>query len=360
MDKNNNLDNFRSKCLEFESRMNEHNDGCDYSLKAYLVINIFLWHLKIFPTTQEPVVPMLKKIDEAIHILNFARDNEFSSGYYPKKAWTHSLDDRTNKGPFEKEMSSLFASLWDDMTDDIYFDESLNSTVTRFESNDIDAKELFKDKNVLDAGCGSGKFACALINLGAKKVTCIDLSESAISFAKRQAEKAGFSEKMEFQTSSVCEMPFQDNSFDFVWSNGVVHHTTDYVGAIKEFYRVLKPGGESFLYVNGRWGMLEALTDTLKNICRFVPPGFIQKYCQAVGMHTGRIYWVIDNLYAPYEWKSREEVIAILEGAGFTSIRQLTRGLENDQIEMVSRGIPYAKLKYGDGQLKFLSLKPVK
>jgi len=76
-------------------------------------------------------------------------------------------------------------------------------------------------------------------------------------------------------------------------------------------------------------------------------------------MHTGRIYWVIDNLYAPYEWKSRAELISILEETGFTKIKQLTRGLEIDQIEMVSRGVPYAELKYGDAQLKFLSTKPI-
>lgn len=84
----------------------------------------------------------------------------------------------------------------------------------------------------------------------------------------------------------------------------------------------------------------------------------MQAYCEKIGMHSGRIYWLIDNLYAPYEWKSRDEVIAILQDSGFSNIRQLARGLGTDQIEMVTRNIPYATLKYGDAQFKFLACKP--
>lgn len=113
------------------------------------------------------------------------------------------------------------------MTDEIYFDESLDSIIERFKANNIDPKRLFKDKSVLDAGCGSGKFACAIARLGAKKVTGIDLSNNAINFAKQQSQKAELSDKMVFKSGSVCNIQFPDNTFDFVWSNGVVHHTTE-------------------------------------------------------------------------------------------------------------------------------------
>jgi len=200
------VDRFIEACKRLESKMSESNDGCDYALKAYLAVNLFMWHLKVFPTDQEPVEPMVKKVEQAVQMLDFARECKMSPGFYPKTQWRMALDDKTDKEPFEEELSSLFASVWDDMTDNIYFDESIESISKRFEVNDIDAKDLFKDKTVLDAGCGSGKFACAIAKLGAGKVTGADLSERAIAFAASQAKKAGLDHKMEFIQGSVCDL----------------------------------------------------------------------------------------------------------------------------------------------------------
>ena len=66
---------------------------------------------------------------------------------------------------------------------------------------------------------------------------------------------------------------------------------------------------------------------------------------------------MMDFLYAPYEWKSKTEVLELLAGAGYKNVRQLTRGVQTDQIEQISSGLPYAELKYGDGQLKFIAEK---
>ena len=54
-------------------------------------------------------------------------------------------------------------------------------------------------------------------------------------------------------------MPFADDSFDVVYSNGVLHHTPDTAGAVREIHRVLRPGGQArvMLYHRGSaayWG----------------------------------------------------------------------------------------------------------
>ena len=349
------LQQFESLCDHFRTVMNRLDEGTDYPFKAYLCVKVFLSHLDIFPGDQQPLDPMIRVIQWALDSAELAL--QFRGGDGCCKAQTFIHTDMENREQFENDISSLFASLWNGLEDRIYFDESLELLTKRMELNGIDPVSLFSGREVLDAGCGSGKFACAIARLIAAKVTGIDLSGDAIEFARSQAQRAGLAERMTFMTGSICSLPFADASFDFVWSNGVVHHTVDYQGAIREFYRVLKPGGQLFLYVNGRWGMLETLVDTLKDVCAKIPPLFVRDCCAYAGMNGGRTYWIIDNLYAPYEWKSRSELEEILHDTGFIELKQLTRGLDIDQIEMVSRGVAYAKLKYGDAQLKFLARK---
>ena len=86
-----------------------------------------------------------------------------------------------------------------------------------------------------------------------------------------------------------------------------------------------------------------------------VPRSLYQYYLQLLGINSGRIYWIMDCCYAPYEWKSKAAVEALLTKYGFGELRQLTRGVAIDQIEQVSTGLPHARVKYGDAQLKYLA-----
>lgn len=94
---------------------------------------------------------------------------------------------------------------------------------------------------LLDAGCGTGRLL-ELINKKFKNnAECqgIDFSDEALSFcAERNVENTA--------KASVCELPFNDNSFDFVTSLDVIYHrgVEDDITALKEFKRVLKPGGK--------------------------------------------------------------------------------------------------------------------
>ena len=76
---------------------------------------------------------------------------------------------------------------------------------------------------------------------------------------------------------------------------------------------------------------------------------------ESIGVNSGRLYWIMDCCYAPYEWRSKKQVVSLLEDNGYTNIKQLTRGVEIDQIEKISQGKPNAKISYGEGQLKFVA-----
>ena len=73
------------------------------------------------------------------------------------------------------------------------------------------------------------------------EVTCVDITPNAISETKKRFELWNL--HGEFMVSDGENLPFNDNSFDFVYSWGVLHHTEDTPKSVSELYRVLKPGG---------------------------------------------------------------------------------------------------------------------
>jgi ubiquinone/menaquinone biosynthesis C-methylase UbiE len=107
---------------------------------------------------------------------------------------------------------------------------------------------VYKDKSVLDAGCGTGRESMYLALQGAK-VTAIDIADSSLKVANEQARKHEFRYDISFMKSSVLDMPFEDNQFDIVLSSGVIHHTLYPEKAFSELVRVLKPNGYIILFV---------------------------------------------------------------------------------------------------------------
>ena len=98
------------------------------------------------------------------------------------------------------------------------------------------------DTKILDAGCGIGVFTRYYARKGFK-VTGIDLTEKALEITKKSLDI--YDLNAELVLGSVEKLPFEDNTFDYIVSNGVIHHTPNTEDAVNEFYRVLKPGGKA-------------------------------------------------------------------------------------------------------------------
>ena len=94
-----------------------------------------------------------------------------------------------------------------------------------------------KGKLVLDVGCGMGRFAEVATRWGAS-VVGIDLSAAAEVAAKNLAAR----NFVAFQ-ADVFALPFAPESFDIIYSIGVLHHTPDCEAAVKALDKYLKPGG---------------------------------------------------------------------------------------------------------------------
>lgn len=113
----------------------------------------------------------------------------------------------------------------------------------------LTALEFAQRGRVLDAACGMGQWANALAELG-NEVVGVDLMESRIDVAKALSVAQG--NTCLFQTCSIEKLPFPDCSFDGVFCYGAFMFTAMPL-TIREFARILKPGGR--LYLNGNtWG----------------------------------------------------------------------------------------------------------
>ena len=97
--------------------------------------------------------------------------------------------------------------------------------------------EELKGKLVLDVGCGMGRFAEVATRWGAR-VVGVDLSAAAEVAAKNLASR----DFVAFQ-ADVFSLPFAAETFDVIYSVGVLHHTPDCEAAVKALDKYLKPGG---------------------------------------------------------------------------------------------------------------------
>lgn len=116
----------------------------------------------------------------------------------------------------------------------------------------------FKGARLLEVGCGMGTDLLQFARGGAK-VTGIDLTPRSIAISRKHFEIYG--QRGEFAISDCEKLPFESESFDVVYSNGVLHHTPDTAAAVQELYRVLRRGGQArvMLYHRGSlafWGQI--------------------------------------------------------------------------------------------------------
>jgi SAM-dependent methyltransferase len=121
---------------------------------------------------------------------------------------------------------------------------------------------LLRGGHLLEIGCGMGFDSLEFLKRGVR-VTATDLTPNAVRMTERHFEVQGvYAESV--HTENALDLSFPDDTFDAVWSNGVLHATGDTRRAIAEARRVLKPGGRaiishfyrkpSWMWTLHRWG----------------------------------------------------------------------------------------------------------
>lgn len=109
----------------------------------------------------------------------------------------------------------------------------------------------YKDKKVLEIGCGIGTDSINFARAGAE-LSIVELSTESMKICQQRFGVYGLHADLH---NINCEdlSIFPDNSFDLVYSFGVIHHTPNPEKAIGEIWRVLKPGGQLKLMVYSKY-----------------------------------------------------------------------------------------------------------
>jgi ubiquinone/menaquinone biosynthesis C-methylase UbiE len=107
------------------------------------------------------------------------------------------------------------------------------------------ARQLAPGAAVLEIAPGPGYFCIELAKLGHYRITGLDISKSFVEIASRNAAQAGV--QADFRLGNASAMPFEDGSFDLTFCQAAFKNFSEPVNAIREMYRVLRPGGKAII-----------------------------------------------------------------------------------------------------------------
>jgi ubiquinone/menaquinone biosynthesis C-methylase UbiE len=179
-------------------------------------------------------------------------------------------------------------------------------------------------KDVLEVGCGSG-IAVQLFAEAGANVTAVDLTPWAVETTRARLDAFGL-------PGTVLEgdgeaLPFDDASFDVVFSWGVIHHTTDMQRALSELIRVCRPGGTLILMLYHRHSLFFV---SYRALARFLPAA------RRLGLHfEGAREGERSGLIARHF--TRDEVVRMLEAKGLRDVRVTPYGADAELLPLPRR-----------------------
>jgi len=149
----------------------------------------------------------------------------------------------------------LYTGTYKNYSDEIYqairkeaFGEDIgqNSWLTADEFREMfSLLGLTAGSNVLEIASGSGGPAAFMVNETGCNLTGLEFNQNGVDNSIKLANESGLEDKMQFIQGDASEpLPFEDNSFDAVFTIDAINHLKNRDKVLKEFYRVLKPGGK--------------------------------------------------------------------------------------------------------------------
>jgi ubiquinone/menaquinone biosynthesis C-methylase UbiE len=296
-------------------------------------------------THSDPVPYLSAHIRRLIALGSAARESVH--GYPNLQTGRAPRREREPPPPVERETSDLYSELWLGYDAHVLTEESQRLLARRIPPDVVD--EQIVGRTVLDLGCGSGRYAVALALLGAESVTAVDYQaksyQRAEEFCKKQALPVRFAE------ADILRLPFEDRSFDFVFCNGVLHHTRSWQTALGEYLRVMRRSGFLFLYATG--GFFWTTRRALRPLFQAIPRAYTAAVLEIIGMPANRMIFM-DTWYVPIE----EHISRIELESAFArqnvSFLKLMSEVPTDLDYAIAQGIPGASIVWGEGEHRYL------
>ena len=241
------------------------------------------------------------------------------------------------------QKADLYDSAYGNYVSDTYrqvrietYGEDLGQTswVTTEESNEIpQLLDLRRNSSALEVGCGSGGYALHL----AEKVGCrlvgLDINALGVRNANQLALARGLVAEARFEQCDASKnLPFDDNTFDAVFSNDVLCHLPGRPEVLSEMFRILKPGGgmlfSDALVVGGLLSNEEIATRSSIGFYVYSPPGENERLMERAGFRQIRVTDTTESAArVAKRWhlareKRREELVAVEGNINFEGLQR--------------------------------------
>lgn len=172
-------------------------------------------------------------------------------------------------------------------------------------------ESFFAGKDILDCGFGGTGWAVELFcRSGAKSVKGVDLNEKWTHRISQRVSK--YNVPVDLRQGSVLELPFADDSFDYVHSHGVMHHTVDWEKGVAEMVRVCKPGGTIYLMLYGKFAPVGSVIHfCYRTMGKIIPYKLTAWVVKKTGIYRDHEISLLDAMYVPIEKHLSQKEIAL-------------------------------------------------
>ena len=192
---------------------------------------------------------------------------------------------------------------------------------------------LNSDSSVLEIGCGSGGYALHLGDRVGCRLVGLDINKQGIRNANQLALAGGLASRVRFEQCDASRtLPFNDNSFNVVFSNDVLCHLPGRLEVLTEMFRVLKPGGRMLfsdaLVIGGMISHEEIATRSSIGIYVYSPPRENERLIEQANFrsidvkNTTESAALISKQWYEARGKRKEELIAAEGSANFEGLQR--------------------------------------
>ena len=207
------------------------------------------------------------------------------------------------------------------------YGEDLGQTswVTNAESREIPRTlELTPGSNVLEIGCGSGRFALQVAESVGCNILGTDINDAGIANANSLAHARSLSDRVRFEKCDASKaLPYASATFDAVMANDVLCHIPGRDTVLREVHRILKPQGRLLfsdaLIIGGVVSHQEIATRSSIGYYLFTPPGYNEQLIRDAGFQLIEARDTTENAASiAGRWRDarsqRQEALTALEG----------------------------------------------